>query len=100
MGYLVALLAIAVYLLILVFMIRLVFDWVQMFARYWRPRGVALVVASLVYAITDPPMKAARHLIKPINLGGISLDVGFMVLLIVLWFAHVFLVNLAQVLSA
>lgn len=99
MGYLFALLAIMAYLLIVVFMIRLVLDWVQMFARYWRPRGAVLVVASFVYAVTDPPMNAARRLIKPINLGGISLDVGFMILLMVLWFAYSLLTNLTYNLS-
>lgn len=99
MGYLFALLAIMAYLLIVVFMIRLVLDWVQMLARYWRPRGAVLVVASFVYAVTDPPMNAARRLIKPINLGGISLDVGFMILLMVLWFAYSLLTNLTYNLS-
>ncbi|WP_272879518.1 YggT family protein [Rothia nasimurium] len=99
MGYLFASLAIVAYLLIVVFMIRLVLDWVQMLARYWRPKGLMLVVASFVYAVTDPPMNAARRLIKPINLGGISLDLGFMILLMALWFAYSLLTNLAYNLS-
>ncbi|MDO4898498.1 MAG: YggT family protein [Rothia sp. (in: high G+C Gram-positive bacteria)] len=84
MGYIFSLLTIAVYLLTMIFMGRLILDWVQMFARYWRPRGAMLVIASAIYSITDPPMNVARRYIKPLRLGGISLDLGFMILLIAL----------------
>jgi YggT family protein len=74
------------YLLLLLFflalMIRLVFDWIQMFARNWRPRGVALVAASGVYSATDPPLRMLRRLLPPLRLGGISLDLGFLLLLV------------------
>ena len=56
--------------------VRLVFDWVQMFAREWRPRGMALVAAHAVYSITDPPLKVLRRVIPPLRLGGVSLDLG------------------------
>lgn len=95
MGYLFAVIAIMVYVLIVFFMVRLVFDWVQMFARYWRPRGLALVLASCVYSVTDPPMNLARRYIKPLNLGAFSLDLGFMVLLVVLFIGYSTLVALA-----
>ncbi len=79
------------YLLLLVFflalMVRLVFDWVQVFARDWRPRGVALVAASGIYSVTDPPLKLLRRLIPPLRLGTMSLDIGFMLLLIVVGIA-------------
>jgi YggT family protein len=64
--------------------VRLVFDWVQMFAREWRPRGIALVAAHAVYSITDPPLKVLRRVIPPLRLGGVSLDLGFLVLFIAL----------------
>ena len=62
--------------------IRLVFDWVQMFAREWRPRGVALVTAHTVYSVTDPPLKGLRRVIPPLRLGGVTLDLGFLLLFI------------------
>jgi YggT family protein len=75
-----------VYVVLLFFLvaliIRLVFDWVQMFAREWRPRGVALVTAHSVYSVTDPPLNVLRRLIPPLRLGGISLDLGFLLLFI------------------
>jgi YggT family protein len=61
---------------------RLILDWVQVFAREWKPRGVVLVIAEAVYTATDPPLRAIRRVIKPVRLGGIQLDLAFMVLAI------------------
>jgi YggT family protein len=61
---------------------RLVLDYVQMFARSWRPTGVVLVLAEIIYSITDPPLKALRRVIPPLRIGGISLDLSFLVLII------------------
>ncbi|GAA1180213.1 YggT family protein [Ornithinimicrobium humiphilum] len=61
---------------------RLVFDWVQVFARDWRPKGPVLVLANAIYALTDPPLRALRKVIPPLRLGGIALDLGFLVLII------------------
>jgi len=63
---------------------RLVLDWVQMFARGWRPRGVALVAASTIYSLTDPPMNALRRLVPPLRFGGVALDLGFLILVFVI----------------
>ncbi len=59
---------------------RLVLDWVQVFAREWRPRGVLLVVAEAIYSITDPPLKALRRVVPPLQLGSIRLDLAFLIL--------------------
>ena len=37
---------------------------------------------ELVYSTTDPPLKAVRRVIPPLNLGTIRLALGFMVVLI------------------
>ncbi len=68
------------YLLCLV--VRLVLDWVQFFARDWRPRGVLLVIAEGVYTITDPPLRLLRRVIPPLTLGQFRLDLAFLVLFI------------------
>ena len=72
------------YLVVLLFFIlligRLVLEWVQVFARDWRPRGVVLVLAELVYTVTDPPLRGLRRVIRPIRLGSIQLDLAFLVL--------------------
>lgn len=78
------------YLLVLV--ARLVFDWIQVFARSWRPTGPVLVLANGIYALTDPPLRALRRLIPPLRIGPVALDLGFLVLFL----AVSFLRNLLQ----
>ena len=83
-----ALLALVVLLFLIALVARLVLDWVQLFARDWRPRSAALVVAEAVYSVTDPPLRRLRRVIKPIRLGGIQLDLSFFVLFIVVSIAY------------
>jgi YggT family protein len=61
---------------------RFVVDWVMVLSRSWRPSGVVAAGLEVVYSTTDPPLKAIRKVIPPLNLGSIRLDLGFMVLLI------------------
>ena len=61
---------------------RLVLDYVQMFARSWRPRGPLLIVAEIVYTVTDPPLRALRKVIPPLRIGSVNLDMSFLVLVI------------------
>ena len=78
--------------LFLIFLLaRAVLDWVQFFARDWRPRGAALVVAEATYTVTDPPLKALRRVIPPLRLGNVSLDVAYMVLFAICWVLLAFL---------
>ena len=72
-----------VYVFILV--LRVVLDWVQISARDWRPRGIILVLANLIYALTDPPVRFFGRLIPPLRIGGLALDMGFLVLFILLF---------------
>lgn len=61
---------------------RLIFDWVQVFARDWRPRGPLLIIAEAIYTVTDPPLNFLRRFIPPLRLGQISLDLSFLVLIL------------------
>lgn len=70
------------YLYFIVLLARLVFDWIQVFAREWRPKGPVLVVAEGVYTLTDPPLKALRKVIPPLRLGQVRLDLAFLVLML------------------
>lgn len=63
--------------------IRFIVDWVQVFARSWRPKGPLLVVLEAVYTVTDPPIRALRKVIPPLRFGGIGIDLSFMVLLLI-----------------
>lgn len=62
---------------------RLIFEWIQVFARDWRPTGPILVVAEVIYSLTDPPLKAIRRVIPPLRLGGVAIDLAFLVLILV-----------------
>ena len=65
--------------------VRLIVDWIQIFARSWSPRGPVLVVLEGVYTATDPPVKALRRLIPPLRLGGMAIDLSFVALLVICW---------------
>lgn len=65
---------------LVVLLARLVIDWIQLFARDWRPRGLLLVILEVIYSLTDPPLKALRRVIPPIRLGSVALDLSFIVL--------------------
>jgi YggT family protein len=74
-----------VFLYFLVLIGRVVFDWIRIFAKEWRPRGAALLVAEPVYTLTEPPLRALRKVIPPLRLGGVSLDLSFMVLFFIVY---------------
>ncbi|KGN40237.1 YggT family protein [Knoellia aerolata] len=80
-----ALLALIVWLYLMVVFGRLILDWIRVFARDWRPRGVMLVIAEAIYTLTDPPLNALRKVIPPIRLGAASIDLGFLVLVLGLY---------------
>lgn len=72
--------ALTLYFLVLIG--RLIFDWIMVFSREWRPRGVLLIIAEVIYSLTDPPINALRKVIPPLRLGGVALDMGFLVLIL------------------
>lgn len=67
---------------------RLVFDYISIFSRTWRPRGPVLVLAEFLYTLTDPPLRALRRFIPPIRIGSVSLDLSFLVLIIGIQFVR------------
>ncbi|MFP7695993.1 YggT family protein [Trueperella sp. LYQ143] len=69
-----------VYTLILV--ARVILDIVQVLARDWYPRGVLLVLANMVYRLTNPPLRFLGRFIPTLNFGGVGIDFGFLVLFI------------------
>jgi YggT family protein len=77
-----ALLVLLLWLFFVLLIGRLVLDYIQMFARSWRPHGPVLVIAEIVYTITDPPLKFLRRFIPPLRIGGVALDLSFLVLII------------------
>ena len=84
MNHVLGLVVLALWLYFILLIGRLVLDYIQMFARAWRPRGPVLVIAEIIYTATDPPLRALRKLIPPLRLGSINLDLSFLVLLILI----------------
>lgn len=72
----------ALFLYFLLLIGRLVFEWIQVFARDWRPRGPMLVIAEGIYTATDPPLKALRRVLPTLRFGNVGIDLSFLVLMI------------------
>ena len=68
--------------------VRIIIDYIRMFARNWRPNGILLAIFEFIYSITDKPMRFVQRFIPPLRIGGVALDLSFIVLLIA--------INLAQ----
>ena len=50
-------LSVLINLYMMVLFARVILDWVPIFVRGWRPRGILLVLANVLYALTDPPIR-------------------------------------------
>ncbi len=61
---------------------RMVIEWVQVFSRDWRPRGVVLVLAEALFTVTDPAVRLLRRLIPPVRIGGAAVDLSMLALLL------------------
>ncbi len=75
--------ALWVYLLVLMF--RLVMDFVFQFSRSYQPKGAMLVALEVTYTLTDPPLKLIRRVIPPLRLGGVAIDLAFLVLIFLIY---------------
>ena len=62
---------------ILVLFGRVILEYIPLFNREWRPRGFMLVVAELVFTVTDPPLRFFRRFIPPLRVGAIAIDLAF-----------------------
>lgn len=80
-------LSVVLWLFFIALLIRLVADWIQVFARDWQPKGLLLVVLEAMYTVTDPPLRAIRRVIPPLRIGSVALDLAFIVLIILVQIA-------------
>lgn len=64
---------------------RMIVSWVPMFAPQWRPKGLIASLFEIIYTLTDPPIKAFRRFVPPLNLGGVSLDLAFMAVFLLVY---------------
>jgi YggT family protein len=63
---------------------RIIIDYIRMFKRDWRPSPFLSSIFEVIYSITDPPMKFVQRFVPPLRVGGIALDLSFIVILIAL----------------
>jgi YggT family protein len=68
---------------IIFILVRLVAEWVQMFARSWRPSGPGLIALEVVYTATDPPIRTLRRLIPPLRIGAAQIDLSVLFVLLI-----------------
>jgi YggT family protein len=62
---------------------RMILSWVPVLVRDWQPRGPLLVLAEVIYSITDPPLRLLRKVLRPVRIGSVMLDLAFIGLAIV-----------------
>lgn len=70
--------------LVLLFL-RLIFEYVFLLARNFRPSGLVAMLLELIYTVTDPPLKALRRILPPLRVGGVSIDLAFLVLFVIVF---------------
>lgn len=77
------LLAVLLSLFMVLLLLRIVLDFVRAFQRDWRPRGPMLVLAESIFTVTDPPLVLIRRFLPPLTVGGLRIDLAFLVLFLV-----------------
>ncbi len=72
----------ALNLFLIALFLRLIIDYVRMFRPDWRPRGIILPVAEIIYILTDKPLAFVRRFVPPLRMGPVALDRAFIILFI------------------
>ena len=75
--------SVAVFTFFVALVVRFILEWVQVLSRSWRPKGPVLVLAEAVYSLTDGPLRLLRKVIPSPTLGGVRLDLSFLVLMVI-----------------
>jgi YggT family protein len=73
---------IALQVFIIIMWIRLILDFVVSVNREFRPRGFGLVVAEVVFTVTDPPIKAVRRVVPPLRIGNVAIDLSWSIVML------------------
>jgi YggT family protein len=62
--------------------VRVMVEITRMFARRWRPAGIAAVGLEAIYVSTDVALRPIRKLCPPLRIGTVSLDLSVLILLV------------------
>lgn len=65
----------------LVMLVRLVFDWVGVVST-GRPPAWTDRVRSISWSITEPVIAPVRRVLRPVRVGGVSIDLAFTAVLV------------------
>ena len=76
------LIQIAVWLLVA----RALISWVPLLFPSFRPPGVVAAIFTFIHRVTEPPLRWVRRFVRPLPMGGASLDLSFIV-----WFVFLML---------
>ena len=91
-----AVLATALTVFLVLLFLRLIFEYVFMLARGFKPAGLVAMLLELVFSLTDPPLKALRRVLPPLRVGGVSLDLAFLVLFILVSILRTVAINASR----
>lgn len=72
----------AISVFILFMWVRLIFDFVLALNREWKPRGLSMVIAEIVFTVTDPPIKLVRRILPSMRIGGVALDFAWAIVML------------------
>ncbi|MFM1994761.1 MAG: hypothetical protein RLZZ610_278 [Actinomycetota bacterium] len=67
---------------------RLILDLLMSVNPSFRPKGILLPVAEIIFTLTDPPLNFLRRYIKPVRVGAIALDFAWTALVLAVVFAQ------------
>jgi YggT family protein len=57
---------------------RVILDVVRQVRRDWKPKGFWLMVSVAILTLTDPILRVARRIVKPVRVGGAMLDLSML----------------------
>lgn len=78
----VLLILIQIYTLLLI--ARIVTEMIQAFSRQFQPPRWFIFIAEPIFMVTDPPVKALRKVIPPLQMNNVSLDLSVIVLFVIM----------------
>ncbi|MEU4163206.1 YggT family protein [Actinoplanes sp. NPDC026670] len=77
-----ALISFALLLVQLVLLVRVALDWSVMLAGPAMPGSARAKALDVIYRITEPILAPVRKILPPLRVGGVSIDLAFIVVFI------------------
>ena len=90
-----AIIALVLWVCFILVWVRLIVEVTRMFARRWRPAGIAAIGIEIVYSSTDLALRPLRRLLPPLRVGTVSLDLSVPILIIAILALRAVVLSLA-----